>query len=165
MIMTGKAALAGLLASYTRLAGIPAPVPDAQGVAALSFDDRLVLHFAPDSDADAAVLYVPLGDPLPDSDDAGVERQMLQANLLGDTTGGGALAFDEREGRPVLVHRTRLSGMSAAEFGQLVARLVDAAEVWSDRLDAARAGGGRHPGERSVPPPRQDAAGMHALRV
>lgn len=133
--------LAGLLAEYARSVGLGRVATDADGLAALSFDDRLVVHLAPGEEPDTAVLYARVGAAVPEGRRAAAHRLMLEANLLGDTLGGGALALDERDGGPVLVHRTRLSGMDGAEFGRLVERFVDAAEAWTEGL-AAGAGAG-----------------------
>lgn len=158
-----REALARLLAEYARSIGLDEGVSaDAGGLAALSFDDWLVVHFAPGEEPDTALLYARIGSSVPGSERLDAYRRMLEANLLGDTLGGGTLALDDR-GEPVLVHRTRLRGMSGAEFGLLVEQLVDAAEVWRAGLAGTVAQPGAEAG--AEPTERFWLTGPSAWRV
>ena len=132
--MTDASALHHLLADYAAGTGLGELRPDGAGVVALSFNDRLVLHFAPGTEADSAVLYARLAPSLPAGGGAALLRRMLAAGFPGVTRGGGALAIDGRDGAPVLVQHVRLHGMTVVAFQDLITELIGAGQAWMDTL-------------------------------
>lgn len=132
--MAGGSLLDDLLADYARSTGLGALPSDAAGVVALSFNDRLVLHFTPGLEADDAVLYARLARAMPADGREALLSRMLEANLVGDRLGGGCLALDARDGAPMLVSRVRLPGLTAVAFADMVASFAAAGQAWADQL-------------------------------
>jgi hypothetical protein len=130
--------LARLLAEFGRSTGLGDLGLGDDGICALSFDDHLVLHIAPDARPGAAALYVKLGDAVPEGRQQGVYRRMLEANLSSGPQ-GSSLALDERDGSPVLIQRAMVEHMPYPEFERMVEGLVGSAEAWIEALEASAA--------------------------
>jgi hypothetical protein len=131
--MAEHAALARLLAEFGRTSGIGSLALDASGVCALAFDGEVIIHLAAEAD-DAALLYVAVGQPVPEPLQAAMYRRFLEANARGGGPRAVRLALDPRDGAPLLCCPIAADRLSYAEFEAALLWLADAAETWSAEL-------------------------------
>lgn len=132
--MSGRQDLAQLVADLGRSMGLPGLRLDEDGLVALAFDGRLVLHIGHEPATDLAVLYIELPAPCGGREPGTLERALLEANLTAAETGGASFALHPETGRPFLVRRLPAPGLALPEFEAMVRDLLDAAEAWSARL-------------------------------
>ncbi len=134
--MSRHRTLRGLVHGLGHSLGMKRLELDEEGVCALSFDERIIVHIAAAEPGGTAMFYAPLG-TIPSSRKAELHERMLAANfqvaahnLTLSLDGGGA---------PVLLSHTRVEHLSNAEFEQVVTHFVEAAETWLRELEASPA--------------------------
>jgi hypothetical protein len=108
---------------------------DANGCARLAIDGAPALNMERDA-VGGLHLYSVLC-PLPPEGREAIYAQLLQGNLFGTSTGGGALAIDELHGEIVLCSNIKAELASAPAFASHVEAFVAAAEDWQSRLGKA----------------------------
>src|SRR3954466_3205797 len=146
--MASDEALARLLAEFGRGAGIDGLRLDAEGICALAFDERVLLHIAATGPPETAILYASLGALPPGGGEAALYHRMLEANLAAGN-GGSTLALDPA-GAPILPRPAAVARLSPTQFGALIEQVAEEALAWLDLL---------RPGGAETPP-----AGPAALR-
>ena len=99
---------------------------------ALAIDDKLVVNLEADAACDRAVLYSWLG--VPAGEAADVYSQLLQANYLGQGTGGATLGLQAETGGIVLSQPIELEHLDLPRFNAALEAFVNQTERWSERL-------------------------------
>jgi hypothetical protein len=110
---------------------LPQLAPGASGTCSLRFDG-VTVSFTHDERTEALELHAPLGRIDPARPEG--LRGLLEANRLGDGSGGSALACDV-SGRVGLRQRLALADLSPERFLASLARFVSWAEHWQVRLE------------------------------
>lgn len=156
---TGDARLVALVAELGQSLGLGELVLDGDGLCALSVDGRATLHIAADrTAADRANLYVPLPAP-PEAQRPELHERLLEANFASSPI--AILALDPDSGRPVVLMRLAVEGLSYPGFVQAIEAILGEADRWQAELSTGMSGGTL---PRDVPPsPRPHDAGQ--LRV
>jgi hypothetical protein len=122
-----------LLQSLAVNVGMPELRFDNNGCARIAVDGAPAVNFEREEDGDALHVYSVIG-PLPVENREAVYRQLLDANLYGNATGGASLAVDTLRAEVVLCRTFGAGVASAAAFVADVESLVAAAEDWQERL-------------------------------
>jgi hypothetical protein len=133
---------------------------DEAGHCVLAIDDTLVVNLELDAAKGSAVLYSWLGVPTGDLPE--IYGQLLQANYLGQGTGGATLGLQAETGGIVLSQSVALEHLDLPRFNTALETFVNQAERWSERLaqpapEAAAAA--------DEPPATEPSAPDHIIRV
>lgn len=118
--------------------GLPSLKLDAQGLARLVFDGRIVIDIEDDADARCVHLYSVLGS-LPAEGREALYEQLLGANLFGTGTGGAVFAVDTLQNEIVLSRTLSTDRLDFTAFSQALESLVNQVESWTGRLNAPAA--------------------------
>jgi hypothetical protein len=133
--MASSEVLEKLLDEFGQRAGLDRLRLDKDGICALAFDDRVLLHVAATDDPDDAVLYVALG-PVPPGRELELFRRMLEGNLAAGE-GGSTLGLDPSSGA-LMLRRVQVARMSAGQFEHLIEQVAEEALAWLDLLRASQ---------------------------
>ena len=120
-----------LLAEYGRQTGLGTPSRNADGICRLVFNSLYVVDIE-ERDGSATLSAI-----VGSAEDLGVGtlRSLLSGNLLGDQTGGAALAIDDVDDTVVLCRALPLTGLAYRDFEAALTRFVHAVSYWRDKLD------------------------------
>jgi hypothetical protein len=128
-----------LLARLGELLGMGRLQLDAEGALGLNIDGRLTLGVQYDPNRERLLIYADLGPlPAPPIQESLMTR-MLQANLFGRLTAGGALALapDLDPDKPLRIVLWKATDVAALDLPTLehgLRQLADAVEDWQDVL-------------------------------
>lgn len=128
---------ANLWAEYAFTAGLARGVPEAKDgghLLALHRGGYVFVQPEPDSDhvlLKAVLAFIPLDD---DIDEAAVYRQLLEAHLLGEATGGAYFAIDLKSHELVACRRLALNGLDAHALDEAIDGLANTAQHFCAQL-------------------------------
>lgn len=125
-----------LLGEFGREIGLDGLTLDADGHAALAFDDVLV-NLELEEDDDRLLFYAYLGGIRGDAPAA--MRAMLEANLFWRGADGGTLAMERATGGVVLELAVPAASLDRARLEAVLERFINTAEEWTQRLGAGEA--------------------------
>jgi hypothetical protein len=133
---------ADLLAELGQALGLPRLTLSAMGTATLVVDDDLAVNLEVDADAGTLWAYAALGEPPAQGREA-LYARLLQANLFGQGSGGGAVALDAGRNE-LLIHRglalehTDAQGLESA-LAELIAAARRVRAAWSEAPSGGQA--------------------------
>jgi hypothetical protein len=119
--------------------GLPSLRFDANGCARLAIDGAPALNFERDAKGSIHLYSVLCSQPQEGRE--ALYAQLLQGNLFGTSTGGGALAVDESKREVVLCRTIFIDQTTAPAFMSQVEAFVAAAEDWKSRLSSPQTAG------------------------
>ncbi|MES3001979.1 MAG: type III secretion system chaperone [Pseudomonadota bacterium] len=128
---------ANLWAEYAFKAGLARGVPEAQdGGYLLALHRGGFVLVQPESGfgrvlLKAVLAFIPLDD---DIDEAVVCRQLLEAHLLGEATGGAYFAIDRKSHELIACRRLALNGLDAHALDEAIDALANTAQHFCNRL-------------------------------
>lgn len=142
-----------LLARLGESMGLPGLSPDEAGVTDLVFDQSLAVRLAFDDTSGQIMAFAEVGEA-PPAVPADRLEALLGANLFWSGTDGATLALNGE--RVVLARAWPLRGLDLPHWEEDLARFVDTATAWANRLAQPAAAAGS---SADVP------AGMAGIRV
>lgn len=137
--MSHRETLQDLLNVFAHDLGLAEWTLDANGLAALLFDETIVLHLQLNETAGTFILFSTIG-TVPEQCRETFYADMLQANLFWQQTGGATLALEKFSQAAVLAYEQRLDGLDQAGFQGLIKQFLDVIEDWQGRLREVSAG-------------------------
>jgi hypothetical protein len=124
-----------LLSSYGQLVGLRGVAFDAHGCARLKFSEDAAVNLEADPAGECIHLYAVLG-PVPSTSRERLYRELLEGNLFGTRTRGGALAIDKVQEEVILCRRVDLARADASALKQMLDEFVSATQHWQDAFDS-----------------------------
>jgi hypothetical protein len=121
-----------LLNDLKEAIGLPEFELDEDGYACLALDE-VMLNLEFDEETNRLMLYSPLGE-IPASGCEALYETLLEANFLGQQTGGATLGLQREDNAVVLHQAVSLAGVTSVQFQGLLETFVDAAETWMGKL-------------------------------
>lgn len=120
--------------------------------ARLVFDERVVVDFEASEDLKTTQIYSVLG-RVPAEGKGALFSELLEANLFGYATGGGALSIDPATSDIVLYRTLETERYQYQDLVNILEQFVGAAEMWSSHI--AKGAGGAETAERETTPHAQ----------
>lgn len=132
-------ALAELMTELAEAIGQEGVELEDDGGGQLVIDGDLVIDIAADSSGSRIVVSASVG-AIPIDGREAAFGELLEANLLGDGTGGAALAIDSTRGEIALCRLLPQDGLSFSVFSQELSLFVEALRYWRQRCAAGEIG-------------------------
>jgi hypothetical protein len=121
-----------VIGEFGRSIGIDDLALDEEGYCCLAIDRDLIVNIELDADGGRLVLYSMVGQPGPDR--AAALEMLMQANYLGQGTGGAILGAQPETGAIVLSCALPADRLDLPAFNGALERFVNTAEDWMRRL-------------------------------
>lgn len=144
--MPDRDAVQQIIATFGQTIGIGDLGLDDDSYCCLMIDQDMVINIELDEAAQRLLLYSVVGRP-----DAERFPLLLEANYLGQGTGGGSLGLQPGTGAAVLSREVPVAQLDVPTFSTALERFVNLTEDWTKRLQAAES----EPAADTYAPPPQ----------